>query len=141
MLEDTAPKQTGVVSSIIGYLICCVLAVPISSTLLFVGSGIFQLIAYNDTRALNPIILAINILISTILTYSFFGFYPTETGPNPINLWPWILGLGVMLFFAFRNLIRSLNGKILNTPDPPRAPGTQMPLGDLPEGANKSPHS
>lgn len=123
MLENAAPKQTDVVSSIMGYLVCCVLAVPIGSTVLFIGSGIFHLIVHNDARALEPSMLMMNVLLSTMFTFVFLGFYPNEAGPNPINLWPWILGLGAMLFFVFRALIRRLDEKALNTPDPPRAPG------------------
>jgi len=113
MLGTSAPKQTRVVPSIVGYLICCVLAVPVGSTMYFIGSGVFYLIADNNAKLLNPEFLMFEIGLSTLLTFLFLGFYPNQTGLEPINLWPWILVLGAVLFYVFRALIRRQDRKSL----------------------------
>ena len=99
-------------ADVFGYLFCCVMCVPIGSTLLWIGSGVYAGATRGDWRSLNPGILMFEIFVSVGFTFVRFGFYPADfNGTDTINLWPWILISGLVLFciakFAIRRARRS----------------------------------
>lgn len=93
-------------ANVLCYIFCCVIAVPIGSTLLFVGSGLYIALTKGDLWGLSPGILIFSIFASTLFAYFSFGFYPADfRGIDTVNLWPWILMGGFVLYFISKLII------------------------------------
>ncbi len=94
----------GVKSSLgmfMGYIVCCIVSVPIGSVIYCVFQELWIGITERDWRLFEIDWIAFKALFVTYDVYYFIGFYPSdETGKHFYGLWPYILVGGALLYKA-----------------------------------------